>query len=163
MYDFIASQIDDENDSYASELLDGFSEFIADPVWFDFLRIRIQAMNNSKEAQDALEELLDEVDEQKDLDLYLEVLQFVAHHCDFHILARVAKNTIQEIETVEDFNDFVKLCSDYFQQRDYEEEAECFHALVKPSENPEDECISKEDRTAVLKELTKQEQLISGN
>ena len=39
LYDFIAEQIDSSSFSYAEELLEGFSPYISDVKWFDFLSL----------------------------------------------------------------------------------------------------------------------------
>src|SRR3990167_219398 len=41
IYDYISDLLDGGNELYASELIEGFASYIADPVWFAFLRARL--------------------------------------------------------------------------------------------------------------------------
>ena len=78
LYDYIAEQIDIHNYSYASDLLDGFGKYVKDTSWFDFLRARLLSYTDPESADVIIQKLAQDVKKQKDLDLGLEVLAFLA-------------------------------------------------------------------------------------
>ena len=46
LYDYMADQIDENNITYASDLLENFYPFLTNWRWFDFLRVRIAAKSD---------------------------------------------------------------------------------------------------------------------
>ena len=162
LYDYIATQIDDENDSYATELLDGFSEFIADPIWFEFLRVRLQALIDSGDDLTLLHDFLDELKERSEVDLHLEVLQFVVYHSESQIFMQLVRKVLGLVQTDVDFDDIVNLCAEYFLHRDHDEEAEVFYALLRHAKMLSPQKITNVEIEALKKILDQQELLIKG-
>ncbi len=68
LYDYILDLIDAENETYASELIEGFCGYVSDPEWFDFLRVLLLSMADPEEGQNMLERFLGEAEEELELD-----------------------------------------------------------------------------------------------
>jgi nucleoid-associated protein YejK len=60
LYDYIIEQMDEGNEIYASELLDGFYDYISDKKWFDFLKARLFALSDSEDSESLLLGLLEQ-------------------------------------------------------------------------------------------------------
>lgn len=74
IYDFLAHLIDSGNELTASELLDGFYEYITDPKWYDFLRARLIAVTDEEKGQAMMQRLLEQLQEDPDPDLQAEIM-----------------------------------------------------------------------------------------
>ncbi len=119
LLDYIADQIDNSNFAYASELLEGFSEYISGMKWFDLQRARLIAQNDPRSANRVIQQLLDDCQEDSDcLDFYLEVLHFLATEGDAAFFREIFNKTITLLESEEDFQDLLELCLEYHQNRD---------------------------------------------
>jgi len=143
LYDFIAEQIDDELFDYASELIELFSPFMADQKWFDFLRARIMAPVDMMKANTLVKELIEDHWEDVNLELYLEILQFLAHWGDHRFFLELAAKALSQITTEDEFQDLLLISSDYYQCLDHDREDESIRKILtkrssKPLEMPID-------------------------
>lgn len=121
IYDFIAGQIDEENHLYATELYESFQEYIGDTVWFDFLRARLNVLADVSEANDIIMEIIEDQNEGKDLELYLEILPFLVQHGKWEVFISVLKACFPHLEVEEDFREVLDHCVDFYTLRDNEE------------------------------------------
>ncbi|NNM42948.1 MAG: hypothetical protein HKM07_01220 [Chlamydiae bacterium] len=128
--DFIAEQIDAENDIYASELIDGFIEYVQDEKWFDFLRIRLLFMVDEQKAGMVLRRLLEQLQEEPNLDLLLEIAQFLVHAEDEGLFFQVIKQSIGLIKKEEDFQDLLSIVADYYRCLDKEKEESTIQKIL---------------------------------
>lgn len=114
LQDFIAEQIDQDNDSYATELIESFGKYIEKTRWFDFFKIRITAHGNPVKANTRIRTLLEEIGAEPDLDLNLEMLSFMVQAGDKENFIRLVKLSIPLLKIEEDFQDLLAICSDYY-------------------------------------------------
>ncbi len=77
IYEYVAYQIDQENDLYASEMLEGLYPYVRMPEWLDFLRIRLVYRVDEIEAKNMITRLLGCLQEHTDLPLIFELLYFL--------------------------------------------------------------------------------------
>jgi hypothetical protein len=59
LFDYILDLLDSENCLSASELIEGYSHYIQEPLWFDFLRARLLSFTDEKAAQIAIQRILE--------------------------------------------------------------------------------------------------------
>lgn len=119
LLDYIADQIDNSNFAYASDLLEGFSDYFTEYKWFELQRIRLLAQNDPRNANRMIQQLLDDSCEDEDrLDFYLEVLHFFATEGDSSLFRDIYSKTIPLLNSEEDLNDLIELCVEYHQNRD---------------------------------------------
>ena len=130
LYDFIAEQIDNLNYSYASELLDGFNEYIKDVKWFDFLRARILAPTDSEGANQMIRQIVQETSNDKDLEFNLELLSFMVQAGERDVFVKLVKQTIKLLEFEEDFQDLLNICADYFHRFDLDNVEQKLQKLI---------------------------------
>lgn len=130
LYDFIAEKIDHANHTYASELIDDFSDVAQDPKWFDLLKARLVAENDPAEAQEILSSLVKKTASEKDIDFNFEVLFFLVQEGDQNLFLKVIKNTFPILETEQDFQDLLYLCADFFQYLDKDNQEKEIHSIL---------------------------------
>lgn len=119
LLDYIADQIDNSNFSYASDLIEGFSDYINHQKWFDLQRARLIAQNDPRGANRLVQQLLeDSLDCEDSLDFYLEVLHFFATEGDSSLFRTVFVKTLPMLKSEEDLQDLLDLCLEYHQNRD---------------------------------------------
>lgn len=130
LYDFILEQIDHENYSYASELLDDFIDYVPGEKWFQFLKAQIQAVNDTPLANQTIRKLLQENAKIDDLEFNLEVLSFVAKAGEYDIFLNLLKKSLPLIETEEDFIDLAYLSMEYFERLDLDARKQAIQKIV---------------------------------
>jgi hypothetical protein len=116
--DFIAEQLDDENITYAEELVEGFSPYLRDWRWFEFLQIRLWAVSDIDRANRELQNFINENEAQLDFVLILEILHFLAQTGDRKLFILVVKKALSKLGVEEDFQDLLEVCAHYYRGLD---------------------------------------------
>lgn len=150
LYDFINEQIDNKNFSYASELLDGFIEYVIDVKWFDFLRVRIVALKDIEEANNLIQQILHEIEDDADLEFQLEILGFLVQEGEHKIFGEIVEKSIPLLKTELDFQDLLRLCSDYFHYLDKETEEASIQNLLKERKGYAADAVIRQNDPAIL-------------
>jgi hypothetical protein len=134
LYEYIRELLDTGNSLYASELMDGFSVYATEPIWFDFLRIRILALTDIGEANKAMEKLLKN---EIELSLLLDILQFLSANGDHALFKLGIKKAILLLESQEDLREVVRLTADFYNRLDEEaKEKEAQKLLLQQKKGP---------------------------
>lgn len=128
LYDFIAEQIDGNNISYASELLDAFSDCVSEVDWFDFLKAQVLSRSDPAAAQTILQQLIDDA---SSLEFNLEILSFLVLTGDYKDFVRLVKKTVPLLVSEEDFQDLLTLCIDFYHQLDEDETEKAIQTILK--------------------------------
>ena len=121
LYDYIADQIDEDNDSYASDLIENFYQFLSNWQWFDFLRVRIIAKTDIDIANDILRKIIEEGDENLDIDLSLEILYFMVQAGDTELFIKLSKETLNKISIELELSEFLETVAEFFRRLDKED------------------------------------------
>lgn len=146
LYDFAADQIDLENESYASELMDDFYDYMPDTIWFDLLKARLLSYQDEEASHQKLLEILEEFEENPSLDFVMELLAFCAQGSDPEVFIKVLLLALQLIETETDFVEVLHLSEDFCDYFNFDSEQKEIHALIeKRSEVPSDDRFQKND------------------
>lgn len=145
LYDFISECVDNEDDSYASELIDTFYDYVSDVKWFDFLRARI-AGNDYETSTEILQQIYEDTLEQPNLELDLEILSFLVQGGDPQLFIAILKRVLSIIEMESDFQDVLSICADYLSCLDQEnEEATVQEILDRRSDFADDQALDPLD------------------
>lgn len=131
LYDYIVQKIDEKDETYASELIEGFYDYVSDPRWFDFLRARIFALTAPEEANLVLGGLLEELEEYADFDLLYEMASFLAKAGDPELFVKAIKLGAELMQTPEDLDDLLELLGEYFRLMDKEEKYQEIQKYLK--------------------------------
>ncbi len=150
LFDFISVQMDNENYSYAAELLEGFNYFISDPKWFALLKARILIATDPEEAGELIDRLIELTAEDKDLEFQIEFLSLLVQEGKQSTFSQVLNKILSLIETEEDFHDVLILSEEYFHCLDAENQQSIVQDIIDsradidPSEpiDPSDSHIS---------------------
>ncbi|MBA3816646.1 MAG: hypothetical protein H0X29_09060 [Parachlamydiaceae bacterium] len=120
LYDYIAEQIDNGNNSYAIELLDGFSGYMREAKWFDFLRARVLSSTDPIEANKMMQRLITKAVKDPNFEYNLELLSFLVSVGEKETFDRLVKISLPLIQLEEDFQDLVAISADFFHRLDRE-------------------------------------------
>ncbi len=129
LYNYISEQISIGNDLFASELIDGFYDYISDKRWFYFLKARLFAKNSHEESDALLRRLIDPLREDPELDLLLEIACFLVHNGNALIFLQAAQQARFLLSTEEEFQELLAIVADFYR------------------------CLDREDREQALQEL----------
>ncbi|MBA2727012.1 MAG: hypothetical protein H0U49_02425 [Parachlamydiaceae bacterium] len=131
LYDYISDNLDHGNEAYASDLVDGFINYVKDVKWFDFLRVRLAVLQNHPDAQRFLQQLLEHYSSDKDLEFNMELLSFMVQHVGKEPFIKLIKKTLPLIVTEEDFQDLMTLCIDFHHFLDLESKEQALQKLLR--------------------------------
>lgn len=130
LHDFISEQIDNGNVIYAQELLEGFSQYVDDAKWFDFLRARVMEESDPHESMQIVKKLIDKKAAKGDLEFNLEMLSFLVHAGEKETFETLAKRTLELIKNEEDFQLLLSICADFYHRLDQDNEEQALQSLI---------------------------------
>jgi|694.fasta_scaffold05433_2 hypothetical protein len=131
LYDFISEQIEEGNHTYATELLDDFSDYVQDVKWFEFLRAKLVGAHDEEGANQLVHEMIHDVTSEPDFEYYIEVLAYMVQagqEADFLYLVR---KTVPLLECEEDFQDLLTICADFYHRLDQEGVEAAIQAILQ--------------------------------
>lgn len=143
LFDYILSEIEEGNRDYASELLDGFTPYIKDKIWFDYLRARIEYIDDPEVGCRLFEKLNAKIDEAASIDLVEEILYFLADSGNHTLFYDLALKMFDLMKVEDDFREFLEICYIHYDHLDLKEPglvlSEIFHRRKSlPSDRPLD-------------------------
>jgi len=146
LYDFICEQADNENYSYASDLLESFDEYLSHSKWFDLLKVKIYIATDPESGEALMEQLAEEALEEKDLEFNLELLNEMVHGGKEENFARLAETNLGLLEKEEDFKDLLQISADYLSCLDFDrQEQEVLQLLQKRESLPDSAPFKNKD------------------
>lgn len=146
LYDYISQQIETEDYSYASEILDDFISYVPNTKWFEFLKAEIQAIQDPIAANQIIHKLLKESAKNDDLEFNLEIFSFIAKAGDYDTFINLVKKSLPLIKTEEDFIDLAFLSMEYFDRLDQDLHKESIKKIVDKRANiPQESYFSQKD------------------
>lgn len=146
LYDYIAEQIDLGHESYASELLDDFSDYVTDPKWFDFLRARLTGSSDPEVAFEMIHELMKVAEKSKDLEFNFELISLMIEQGGHDDFLKIIKITIPLLKCEEDFQDLLTATADFYHRLDREDiENQIQNILKRRNQKRFDLAINKND------------------
>lgn len=146
LYDFIFQQIDNEDYSYASELLDDFIIYAPNTKWFEFLKAEIQATKDPLFANQMIRKLLHENAKNDDLEFNLEILSFIAKAGEYDTFIYLVKKSLPLIKVEEDLVDLAFLSMEYFDRLDQDKHKDEIKKILDKRANiPQESQFSQKD------------------
>ncbi len=113
LYEYITAFLDNDNTLYASELLDGFYDYMDEKKWFDFLRARLIFSTDQEKGSSLFSKILEDLNEEN-IDLLFEILTFFADGKDTSLFLQAALQTLGALQTREDFLELLELVSKFY-------------------------------------------------
>jgi hypothetical protein len=150
--DFISEQVDMESFSYAQELIEGFQSFLPESLWLELFSLRILTYKLPKESPASLKQYIKKLEKAPSLDLYLELLNHMIQNSDPSLFLYVVKQVIPLVQTEEDFQEILEICSDYFKVTDQDEEENQVRILIdsRSSKEMSDVLLADDEGTQEL-------------
>jgi hypothetical protein len=121
LFDFILAEIEEGNRDYALELLDGFIPYVKERIWFDYLRARIEYIDEHEMGIRLFEKLTTKVNEATSIDLVEEILYFLADTGNQTLFYDLAIKMFDLMKIEEDFREFLEICYIHFDHLDLKE------------------------------------------
>lgn len=118
LYDFTSEILDSGNSLYASELIEGFSVYATEPLWFDFLRARLLAFTDIGDANLALHRILEG---ELELPLLLETVRFLSANGEHELFKLAVKKTLPLLESQEELMEVIRLTAEFYRRLDEDE------------------------------------------
>ncbi len=154
LYDYIIEQMDRGDETYASELLDGFYDYVSDKRWFEFLRARLFSLSDSEESDYLLLGLVEQQEEDRDLELCFEICKFLVNKGDKTIFYKAANLLLEIIQKEEDLKGFLDMLAEFHRclDQDYFEKA-VLDILSKRSRVPAESICTEDDKKFIREYL----------
>lgn len=130
LFDYIGEQIEADNHSYASDLVETFYDYVKDVKWFDLLRARILQDTDWEAAHNLLCQLVEEAPDEPDLELGLELLSLASNVGDLLTVRSLLEYLFPLLKVEEDFQETLELCGDFFRFHDADKQASCIEKLL---------------------------------
>lgn len=108
LYNYISTQIDQEFDTYASELIDAYDVYIEDRLWFDLLRVRLAG-----DTDVMLDHLIEAALERSDVELLTEVLYFLIAMGECDKFIDVTLKMLPSIRTDIQLRELISMLKEY--------------------------------------------------
>ncbi len=156
LYEYTLNALESDNVEYAYDLLDGFYNYLTDPIWFDFLMGRIAVLQDPEKGVAYLDKLIDHV---KTLDLAEEMLVYFAKERNHPLFCKLALHTLPLLQDEESFKEFLDMCALHFENLGLEEPKNHFDTLLKERKNidPQTPLDQKEAALKTVKKMIHQE------
>lgn len=135
LYDFITDQIENKNLSYAAELLEDFTPYVADPKWFELLKARAIIASDIARANFLIAQLVENTSTESDLEFNLETLSTLVQGGDRELFLAVVAQSIPLLKNEEEFQDLLTICADYLHFLDQDHEENAIYKILKERSN----------------------------
>jgi len=130
IFDYISDQIVEKDETYASELVDAFYDYVSDQRRFDLLRARFLALFDLKESNLIYGRILEELREEPDLELVLLVGESLIHHGDVRLFMQAIKQALPLLTKEEEFQNLLTMIAEYYRCLDRDEEEKIIKGLL---------------------------------
>jgi hypothetical protein len=135
LYDYIADQVDEDNNTYAGDLIENYYQFVTNWRWFDFLRVRIVAKTDILIANDIIKKIILDEKERPDIDLSLEILKFMVQEGDPELFVRLAKLTLPNLKIEADLLELLETIAEFYRRLDEEEKDLAIQKIIDQRAN----------------------------
>lgn len=122
LYDYIADQIDNNDSSYAGELLDNFSPYITEIKWFDLLKARLVALTDISKSEKLMQNIVRKAMEENDLEFDLAILSTLSQGGDREQFVALVAHALTMLQTEEEFQELLAMSAEYFHYLDHDHE-----------------------------------------
>jgi hypothetical protein len=157
--DYISDQIEEKNDTYASELIDAFYDYAMEHRRFDILRARLFASSELEKSNLIFGRILEELAEAPDLDLVLLVAESLIRHGHVLLFMQAIRQALLLLKTEEEFQNLLAMVAEYYRCLDRDTEEHTVKGLLdQRSSRPLEHPLDPADRA-----LTSLSQMISAH
>ena len=130
IFDYISDQITEKEETYASELIDAFYDYVNDRGRFDLLRAQLLALFALEESNLIYSRILEELREESHLELILLVAESLIHHGDVRLFMQAIKQALPLLKKEEEFQNLLAMVAEYYRCLDRDEEENMIKGLL---------------------------------
>ena len=130
IFDYISDQMDEKDETYASELIDAFYDYVSDHRRFDLLRAQFLALFDLKESNIIYGRILEELREKPNLELVFLVAESLIHHGDVRLFMQSIKQALPLLKKEEEFQNLLTMIAEYYRCLDRDEEEKIIKGLL---------------------------------
>lgn len=130
LYDFCTHLIDIDRRTLASEMIEGYYDYIEDKPWFDFLRMRMLAEEDLVEADEVIARFFVNMMDTPNFELGLELLEFLAKAGKSQLFYNIYQTIVPLVQTEDDFKQMLKTVASFYSDVDFEMEHDFVHKLL---------------------------------
>ncbi len=131
LFDYISDQIQENDQTYASELIDDFRDYVRDKRKFDLLRARLVSLFDLEESNILYARILEDLREKPDLPLNLLAAESLIRHGDVRLFMQAVKQSLPLLKKEEEFQNLLAMIAEYFRCLDREEEEKKIKNFLK--------------------------------
>lgn len=154
LYDFALAQIEQQNISYARDVVEAFLPLAKEKIWFQLLNAEILANSEPESSHKVIHQLLKESSTRRDLEFNLEFLAYLAQKGEERAFFSLVKQIVPLLKNEEEFWDLLVSCEDFFHFKDAEAQEAWVKSLCqKRFKNDPEKILQPQD--VDLKELLK--------
>ena len=133
IYDYISDLLDSGNSLYASELVEGFSPYVTEPLWFDFLRVRLLSFTDVEDANRAMGRLLEH---EHELPLLMEMIRFLSVNGERPLFVQALEQALSLVQENEEWVDLAHLIADYYRRLDEDDRESAVQKAISNKNSP---------------------------
>jgi len=155
LYEYIAHQIDVQNQTYASELLEGFFPYVDNERWFELVRARLVLETTPEEGRVMIERLVASLKEEPELFLLFDLLHFLIHIEEASLFKEAFHEALKQLDTQEDLKELLLISAEYCHAIEKDEEEALIHTLLEKQKgkNLSDPLEEEEEAMKILKRI----------
>lgn len=131
LYDYIMDLIDEGEETYGSELIDAFFEYLSDTKGFEFLRIRLFSETDVHESARLLHRLVERLREEPDFELLLEMASFMVSFGEDSLFRESVALLLTWMQVEEDFHEILYVLQDYYSCLDQDDKEEVVASILE--------------------------------
>ncbi len=158
LYDYTLSLVDQSDLGYASELLEGFSPYLPDSIWFAYLVARVKILDDLEEGYEKLEKVIKKITKDTGGSLVEEILYYLANTGNHYLFTLLAKKTLLYLEFETQLLEFIEICYLHFDYLELKEPsltlAEMFYN--RPKKDPKNPISQADPYMSQLRSLLSQ-------
>jgi hypothetical protein len=140
IYNFIFDLLQRQEFIKASEFIDGFTPFMKDKRWFQFLRIKALDNPESSEVEHYIEELMQSLAKKRDFYLTLALLNYFNEASLLDLFIELYEKALDTAKTHEEYRELQDLLFTYFTLNDDEKRAHEVIEMIEKKESKK-ECL----------------------
>lgn len=126
--DYISDILDSGNEAYASELIEGFTPYISEISWFEFLNARLESFKNIGAANRKIRKILEK---ESDPSLILEILRFLTGSGEHDLFVLAVKKILPLLKQEEELLEVMEIAADYYRRLDQDEIEQAIQKLMQ--------------------------------
>ncbi len=130
LYGYIKNQLDEENETEASEWIDGFYRYVPNKIALDFLKFRLLHISDSHDALKMIDPLIEKILEGSARKIAFDLLEFLSRFGSSEHFIESFKRLVPIIKTEKDFIDMLSIAGDFYQGLDKEIEESQIRDLI---------------------------------